>query len=272
MSIWGRGVGGWALCLAVLSTSLVVACKDEKKSKTQESDDEDEDDDTSSKKKKKKKDAEEEADSGPKPTALASIPGFVVPAGGKYEHINMPMGDKVLEFDNYTYPTSTHPREKLHTDFKKELEKAGWAVTKDSGPGYIAKKDGTEVTIAFGEVSAAETKINVFPPKKAQAAPAVFAGTYTSKFGTVTLTQTRAEPGLVVGRYTGGNGGGPGTMTCAGVGKALACSWREGASVGMAEFMLDSVTGTLNGTWGMGKSSTANGPWVLTLKTAGQLD
>ena len=269
MNIWGGRFGRWALIVAAMSTTVLIACKDEKKkAKTEESDD---DDDSSSKKKKKPKDDDEDA--GPKPIQVASIPGFVVPGGGVYQHISVPSGGVVLEFENYTYASATHPRAKRHSDFKKELEKAGWVVTKDTGPGYIVKKEGAEVSVAFGEVDATQTKINVFPLKKV-AAPGstpVFAGTFTSKFGTVTLTQTKAQPTQVNGRYTGGSGGGPGTMVCGVVGAALLCAWREGGLTGQADFVQDSA-GNLNGTWGMGKDSRGNGPWILTRTAPGALE
>ncbi len=275
----------FALVAALAASFSVTAGCDKlggsSKSKKSAADESDEDDDKKSKKKKKKKkDAETDEDevdetpsAKPKPAGggvpVPGIAGFVVPSGGMHQRPSLNIEGKVLEFENYTYPLPAFPREKLHADFNREIAAAGWSVRKDASLGYIASKDGVEVSVLFGEAGEAETKINVFPPKAAAPPPppggdVVFAGAYSSVWGVVTLTQARATPLTVTGKY------GRGSMKCAALGEKLDCAWVESSGAGRAAFTRD-ATGNLKGTWGNGGSSTSGGAWNLTLTKAGTL-
>jgi len=148
----------------LLASSLLFAlpaCDSKTKSKSKKHDDDDDDDDDDKKKKKKKKDDDDdEKPKAEKPIAVPGIEGFVVPVGGEYKHQRLELGDKVMEFDNYSYPLAKFPRDKLRADFKKDLEDAGWVVTNDSSS-YSVAKGGVTVDVMFGEAGADDTKINI---------------------------------------------------------------------------------------------------------------
>jgi len=275
------------LLLALAVAAPIVGCdkgKDSKskKDKDKDKDKDDDDDDKKSKKSSKDKDDEDEpddkkkADKKPVGVEVPGVAGFVVPPGGVHKHIDMPIGDKTLSFENYTYPVKDFPRDKLRESFQKTLTDAGWKVAANGAVEYLATKGSLQVKTMFGEAEPNETKINVFPaegaaPGASTGTPTpvagdtpLYAGSYTSAWGTVTLEQASATPTTVTGRYSRG------VLKCTTNGAKLDCSWAESSSSGRAAFTRD-AEGNVNGTWGSGGSATSGGPWNLKLKTAGQL-
>lgn len=158
-----------ALMVLWLGAAALVACDSKDGDETEESDDSSAKKKKDKKKKKKKKKGDEDGAEGEKaeapkvdpPIEVPSITGFVVPAGGVFKHNRLEMGERVLEFDNYTYkPLSAFPREKLKADFTKHLTDKGWQVKVD-GTSYEVTKGGVMVTVMFGENGADETKLNI---------------------------------------------------------------------------------------------------------------
>jgi len=268
--------------------SVPLGC-DSKSKKSSSSED---DDDGDKKKKKKDKDKDKDDAKGdasgeasgkaaakPVGVEVPGIAGFVVPIGGKYEHQKIELGEKVLEFENYTYPLKDFDRPGLKKTFKEGLTNAGWIVTQDPGKdtNFTVTKGTTSVEVMFGEAGTDETKINVMPPKTVAGVPpvpppgdatpagvVVFAGSYSSIWGPVTLEQSKATPNKVTGRYS------KGTVSCTATDKKLDCSWAERGSSGRAVFTKDDK-GDLPGTWGSGGSSAGGGAWNLKLTKAGEL-
>ncbi len=285
-----------ALLVALAFSTPLVACdqgaKDSKsKKEKKDKDDEDEDEDGENDKKKKRKGKDEKSskpaqeDDEPeekkpeekKPAAGVEVPGiagFVVPPGGTHKHVDMPMGEVQMKFENYTYPLKDFPREKLREAFQKQLTDAGWKVSSNGPIEYKVEKGSVAVKVLFGEAGSDETKINVFPPESASATPTpsssaggdavVYAGTYASPWGVVTLEQASAAPTAVTGKYPRG------TLKCGANGNKLDCTWTESSNFGRAAFTRDAA-GNLNGTWGSGGNATNGGQWNLKLTKAGAL-
>lgn len=102
------------------------------------------------------------------------------------------------------------------------------------------------------------------PSAPASGTAELFAGSYSSAWGPVTLEQTQATPTVITGKYTRG------TMDCTASGVKLDCTWKEGATVGLATFTRQ-ANGDLHGTWGGKTSATSGGAWNLKLTKAGEL-
>jgi hypothetical protein len=93
----------------------------------------------------------------------------------------------------------------------------------------------------------------------------LYAGSYRTSEGAMTLRQSSGDPATVFGTYAKGK------ITCTAAGDDLDCKWNEGGPQGRAKFKR-ATNGNLSGTWGSGGASSGGGAWTCTLLTAGKLE
>lgn len=88
----------------------------------------------------------------------------------------------------------------------------------------------------------------------------VYAGSYKTSEGAMTLEQKAADPSTVTGTYA------KGTIACKAKGSELACVWKEPSSSGHAKFKR-AANGDMSGSWGLDSASSGGGTWTCTLLT-----
>jgi hypothetical protein len=93
----------------------------------------------------------------------------------------------------------------------------------------------------------------------------LYAGSYKTTEGAMTLRQTSGDPATVSGTYAKGK------INCTADGDNLDCKWVEPSAYGRAKFTRD-ASGNLKGTWGSGGAATGGGGWACTLLAAGKLE
>jgi hypothetical protein len=105
-----------------------------------------------------------------------------------------------------------------------------------------------------GENGGGQKKTGTDEPPPATVA--LFAGKYSSNWGTTTFTQDGTK---VSGVYPGG------TLACTVIKEvSIACTWFENGTSGRAFMTRNATSGVLSGSWGNGTSSSDGGTWVFT--------
>lgn len=157
----------------------------------------------------------------------------------------------------------THKKfiDSLSADDRKKLSEDVVAYLHDKG---FKAEDKLPATAPDAPAAPTTAAAPVETPPASGGDAVVYAGTYTSAWGQVTLEQAKATPGEVKGRYPRG------TLKCKVTAK-LECSWAESSSSGQAAFTRE-ANGDLKGSWGSGASATSGGPWNLKLSKAGELN
>lgn len=93
----------------------------------------------------------------------------------------------------------------------------------------------------------------------------LYAGSYKTSEGAMTLKQAKMDPTSVYGTYA------KGSIKCKAEADQLDCKWVESSSSGRAKFKR-ADNGNMTGTWGSGNASSGGGGWTCTLLTAGALE
>lgn len=93
----------------------------------------------------------------------------------------------------------------------------------------------------------------------------LYAGSYKTSEGAMTLKQTAADPTTVSGVYAKGK------ISCKATGAQLDCKWVEPGASGRARFKR-ADSGNMTGTWGADSAATGGGSWTCTLLKAGALE
>jgi hypothetical protein len=155
-------------------------------------------------------------------------------------------------------------RKQLAQELADHIKAEGWKGDDAIGDRPAPPRSATAAAALGGGAAAAGTPAAAAAPVDPSPVP-LYAGSYRTSEGGLTLTQTAADPHSVNGRYA------KGTMSCHATGDDLECRWLEHNAAGGARFKRQ-PNGDMKGTWGVRSSATDGGKWTCTLLAAGQLD
>ena len=260
--------------------------KDKSKKDKKKGDDDDDDDDKSASKKKKKK-GDDDDDDDDKPTKKKKKKGD--DDDDDDDGKGKKKGGDALSLNCFDSVNSLGAKVKGTSFSGTCLKGCTSGSIWGSGPytadspicvaavhaGVITAKDGGDVDVTIGPGLSSykgSTKNGVttaswgaFPKSfsfdGADATPpppdttAIFAGSYSSNWGTTVFKQTGNN---VSGTYPGG------TLACTVVKEvSLGCQWFESGDSGRAFLTRNATTGVISGTWGSGSSSSDGGSWTF---------
>ncbi|MEO7092217.1 MAG: LCCL domain-containing protein [Polyangiales bacterium] len=245
--------------------------KTDKKKANPKSGDDDDDDDKPAKKKKPKgdDDDDDDDDAPPKKTAAAAVLSLTCTDSVKS------LGTKVKNAFTGTCPKgcttgAVWGSGPYTTDSRicTTAIHAGAILAADGGDvdviisaGQTSYKGSTKNGVTSGAWAEFPESFDVTGPNTGKTVePAtvenLFAGKYSSNWGTTTFTQDGTK---VSGAYPGG------TLSCTVIKEvSIACQWFEGGSSGRAFMTRNATSGVLSGAWGNGTSSNDGGSWTFT--------